>query len=84
MIAILTKYLPATNFKGSRIKAYTSNSGQSVTIGYPHDLNSDDAHKLAAQTLMRKMKWSNEIIGGGTNNGTAWVMIPTNQKLVDC
>ena len=48
--SIITKYLPATNTRGSRIKA-TSWKG-SVTISYPFDLDGTSAHEKAAQTLL--------------------------------
>lgn len=48
--SITTKYLPATNTRGSRIKA-TSWKG-SVTISYPVDLDGPLAHEKAAQTLL--------------------------------
>jgi hypothetical protein len=83
MIAINTKYLPATDYKGSRIKAYTSNPGQTITISYPYEYDGEKAHRVAAQALMNKMEWPNEIIGGGTKEGYAWVMIPRDQKIVE-
>lgn len=48
--SIITKYLPATNTHGSRIKA-TSWKG-SVTITYPFDLDGSLAHEKAALTLL--------------------------------
>jgi hypothetical protein len=50
MQSIRTKYLPATNSRGSRIKA-TCERG-SVTIPYPHELSGDEVHRLAAKTLV--------------------------------
>ena len=49
MQAIHTKYLPATNSRGSRIKA-TCDAG-SVTIPYPHELSGDEVHRKAAKAL---------------------------------
>ena len=51
MIAIHTKYLPATNTKGSRIKAYTSTNKQ-ATIPYPHELSYELAHFEAVKALI--------------------------------
>ena len=83
MQAIVTKYLGATNTKPSRIKA-TSASGLSVTISYPHELTSDDAHKRAALALCQKYNWPNELLGGGLSNSQeVWVMIPKGYKLVE-
>ena len=52
MQAITTKYLPATNCKGSRIKA-TAERG-SITIGYPHELSGDECHREAVRQLLDK------------------------------
>ncbi len=81
MQAIVTKYLGATNTKPSRIKA-TSASGLSLTISYPHELTSDNAHQLAARKLCDKYGWPNELLGGGLSNSEeVWVMIPTHMEL---
>lgn len=55
MQAIHTKYLPATNTRGSRIKA-TCEAG-SLTIDYPHDLNGQACHRRAAEALVARLGW---------------------------
>ena len=55
MQAIHTKYLPATNTRGSRIKA-TAGAG-SVIISYPHELSGQAAHRAAADALCAKLGW---------------------------
>lgn len=50
--AILTKFLPATNTRGARIKA-TCERG-SITIPYPYELNPEEGHKAAVNTLTEK------------------------------
>lgn len=59
MIAIHTKYLPATNNRGSRVKAYTR-TGFSASVPYPHELSFEQAHFKAVEELVRKHKleWS--------------------------
>jgi hypothetical protein len=52
--AIITKYLPATNTKGSRIKARTHEG--SVTIPYLHELSPFDVHRTAALLTAKKYK----------------------------
>ena len=47
MQAIQTKYLPATNTRGSRIKA-TCDRG-SITIPYPRELSGDEVHREAVR-----------------------------------
>jgi hypothetical protein len=56
MRAIITKFLPCTDTKGSRIKA-DAGKQCTITIPYPHELDSPDAHLAAAQALCGKMKW---------------------------
>lgn len=68
MKAIQTKYLPCTNNRGSRIKAWIE-GGSSVTIPYPHELSGEEVHKAAAQKLADKLGWTNKLIGGGLPNG---------------
>lgn len=76
MKAIITKYHGATNTRGSRISA-TAEGGNRVSIPYPHELNSDAAHKLAAVMLCKKMNWATELCGGGMPDGATqcWVFV---------
>lgn len=67
MKAIVTKYLPATSVKGSRIKA-SAEGVPSVIISYPHEAH--DPHREAALTLCRKYKWGEDIVGGGLPDQT--------------
>jgi hypothetical protein len=62
MQAISTKYLSATNSRGSRIKA-TCAAG-SITIGYPHELSGMAVHAAAAKALVDKMGWNDAYYGG--------------------
>lgn len=71
MIAIQTKYLPASNTRGSRIKAWTS-SGLSATIPYPHELAHEAVHFAAVKALVAKhnLSWDlAEMRFGGTETG---------------
>ena len=51
MIAIHTKCLPATNTRGTRIKAYTS-TGFEATIAYPYAESYELAHFQAVKKLI--------------------------------
>lgn len=71
MIAIQTKYLPATTTLGSRIKAW-ANKGQSVTIPYPHELSNERVYFAAVEALIEKydLAWSiDDMRYGSTENG---------------
>ena len=60
MIAIHTKYLPCTNTRGARIKAYTadygSRKGFSVSIPYPYEHSFEVCHFQAVKALIEKHK----------------------------
>ncbi len=79
MNAILTKVIPATNTKPTRIKAEAGN-GAKVIISV-HKLDQDggmgwhqeELHKRAAYALCDTMKWDGLLIGGGTKEGYAFV-----------
>ena len=71
--AIETKYIKATNVTGSRIKATAL--GGSVTIGYDHALNSDGAHKAAADALIAKLGWTGTFAQGGNAKGNGYVFV---------
>ncbi len=80
MKAISTKYLPATNTRGSRIKAHDSD-GHSVTIGYPHELSGAAVHAKAAVSLCLKMGWEGDLISGGTKDGYVFVFAESERFL---
>lgn len=71
--AIETKYLRATNVRGSSIKA--TEYGGSITIGYDHALNTDGAHKAAADALIAKMGWTGTFAQGGNAKGDGYVFV---------
>ena len=71
--AIKTKYLPATNTKGSRIKA-TAAGGETITIPFPQDMDTEAAHREAAHRLMEKLDWRGFISTGATKDGYVHVM----------
>ena len=81
MKAIKTTFLGATNFRGSRIKA-TAEGGQrdhQVTIPYPHELNSEQAHQAAAKALCAKLDWHGAMITGGLRD--CYVHVFSSHKL---
>jgi hypothetical protein len=80
MQAIITKYLPATATKGSRIKA-TCDAG-SITISYPHELSGQAVHRTAAEALAAKLGWISEFHGsllGGFLSGDRHCFVFNNK-----
>ena len=71
--AIETKYLPATNTKGARIKA-TSWAG-SITLPYDYSLNNDQMHAKAAMALVKKLEWGGTWLQGGNASATGYVFV---------
>jgi hypothetical protein len=61
MNAIHTKYFPASNYKGSRIKAYTTTKKTAV-ISYPHEFSHEECHFQAVKALIKKynLDWNTE------------------------
>lgn len=72
MQAIITKYLPATNTRASRIKA-TCDRG-SITVEYPHDLSGDDVHCYAANRLCEKFVAEDVGKYGSDPMGNPWAL----------
>lgn len=86
MIAIHTKYLPATNTKGSRIKAYTSD-GRSVTVSVDHSLSDVLRHFAAVEKFVHeKMNYAPPILGmtyGDSADGKGYVFCFGESKVFD-
>jgi hypothetical protein len=75
MKAIQTRYLGATNYRGSRIKA-SAEGVPAVTIPYPHELDTERAHRSAAAALAARHDWTQKIHGGALPSGDwAWVFV---------
>jgi hypothetical protein len=71
MQAITTKYLSATNTRGSRIKA-TCDRG-TITIPYPHDLSGDDVHTAAVRALVDRFAVEDLANYGTPKDGNPWL-----------
>jgi len=76
MIAIETKYIGVSNYRPSRIKAYTCN-GHKLTMSYQEAQGLDgnihagglQVHAQAALALARKLGWKGSLVGGGSKDG---------------
>jgi hypothetical protein len=62
MQAITTRYLPPTNFRGSRVKAQCE--AGSLTISWSYDLDPDANHDAACAELVKRLGWSGPWLGG--------------------
>lgn len=80
MKAILTKCLPATDTRPTRIKAYTE-GGNSITVSWSecdrNDRTQAEAHGYAARKLAEKMHWRGTLLGGGTVEGYCFIFADT-------
>lgn len=72
--AITTRYVGATNTKGSRIIA-TTESGIRHIIIYPYELTSEQGHRKAAEELAAKLNWCGKLVAGGLKTGYCFVML---------
>ena len=84
MIAIHTKYLPATNNCGPRVKAYTV-TGHSITIPYPHDFAGERAHYQAVKALVEKeeLSWDiSDMYWGDSSDGKGYVFVFAKSKVM--
>ena len=68
MVIIKTKYLSATNTRGSRIKAEAN--GFTVSIPYDYALSDEKLHFKAVQALVAKhnLDWDVSNMGYGSDN----------------
>ena len=71
MQSIITKYLPATNNRPSRIKAICDRG--SITIPYPHDLSGDAVHIAAVSELVHKFAAEDLATYGAPKEGNPWL-----------
>lgn len=78
MKAIMTKVMPATNTKGTRIKAYDSDNN-SVTVSWEHELNEEENAIHAAYKLKEKMNWKGDMAWGWVKEGYIFVFINNNE-----
>jgi hypothetical protein len=59
MIAVHTKFIPATNTRAAKIKAYTCNGHKPVMVSIDYALDDVQRHAKAAKALLdREMKYA--------------------------
>lgn len=71
MQAIVTKFIPATTYKGARIKAKAERG--SVTISYPYNGDAEHCHAQAAQALVAKFIREDETKYGTPPAKNSWL-----------
>lgn len=71
---ITTKYIGATNFRSSRVKA-TAKRGQSLTLPWSHEGLPDDEHGGAAKALAESLDWRGLWIAGASERGNTYVRL---------
>jgi hypothetical protein len=71
MKAIWTKYIPATDTKGARVRA-EAEGVRPLTLSYWAD---DNAHVAAALALARREGWTGTLIEGGRPDGKGDVFV---------
>ena len=71
MQAITTKYLPATNHRGARIKAICARG--SITIPFPHELSGNAIHIAAVSELVHKFAAEDLATYGAPKEGNPWL-----------
>ena len=70
MQSIVTKYMPATNTRGARIKAMCERG--SITIPYPDELHQgEDAHMSAVRALVARFD-SEDVTRYGSADAASW------------
>jgi hypothetical protein len=70
MQAIITKFLPATNTRPNRIKAFCP--AGSVTLcsdNFPFASHDERSHRKAALMLQEKLNWNFPMLGGNMPDG---------------
>ena len=81
MQAIQVKYLPATNFKPTRLKAWVQGNN-SVTQSKSYELSDYDNACEVAYSLALKLNWNCKFRGGSIPNGDyVFVIVESNCTL---
>ncbi len=75
MQTISVKVLPATNTKGTRIKASHEGNVESVIAPRDYGLDLDKDYLKTAKTLKMKLGWTGKMQGGHTKDGMVFVFI---------
>lgn len=72
MTTIITRVIPATNYKPARIVA---DAGLKRRIVVSYDHGNTNPHKAAAIALCQKFNWEGSLVEGGMERGAAFVFV---------
>jgi len=72
MTTIITKFIPATNYRPARIVADAGMKRRHV-ISYNHAAS--NPHRAAAIELCKKFDWHGTLVEGGMEHGNAYVFL---------
>lgn len=79
MQAIQTRFVPASNRKGSRVSA-RADAGR-IIVEWDHALDVEGNHRAAADALAARLGWTGRLVGGGLPDGSfAWVFDPEARR----
>lgn len=70
---ISTRYLGATNYRGSRVVA-KAQAGR-VIVSWDDAIGTDENHDAAAFALAAKFGWKGPLVGGGSPDGKGNVYV---------
>ena len=79
MNAIKTRYLCATDTKGSRIVA-DDGDGNRWTVPYRSEFDSEANHAAAALALCARMGWTGKLIPGNLGDGYVFVWLKESTR----
>jgi len=71
--AIETRFMPVTNSRPSRVKAFAPQG--SVILSYDHSLNVNDMHARAAMALADQLGWLGTWLQGSNVKGDGYVFV---------
>lgn len=82
MQVIYTKYLGPTNYRGSRVKAYTCTKRVSVILPWNYSFASEAMHAAAAQALLAKLGWAGDWYQGDSGPDGGYVFVNVRRQCI--
>ena len=79
MQAIISRFVPCTNFLPSRVSARCA--GGSIMLSWDDDLSAEENHRNAAKALCAKLEWNCSIQTGATKDSYVHVLSSPKKRL---